>query len=39
MARHFIAFSPMFADYSLRFNHRNYQGDLYSLGLTYGYAL
>lgn len=39
MARHFVGFAPLFADYSLRFNHRNYQGDLYAIGFTYGYSL
>ncbi len=39
MARHFMGFTPMFADYSLQWNQRKYQGDLIAFGLTYGYAL
>lgn len=39
MARHFMGFAPLFADYNLRFNHRNYQGDLYAFGVTYGYSV
>ena len=30
---------PMARHFSLRFNHRNYQGDLYAIGFTYGYAI
>ncbi|MDE7025326.1 MAG: DUF3575 domain-containing protein [Paramuribaculum sp.] len=39
MARHFLAFSPMFMDYSAQWNNRKYTGDLLSFGFTYGYDL
>lgn len=39
MARHFLAFSPMFMDYKAQWNERVYAGDLLSVGLTYGYDL
>lgn len=39
MARHYLAFSPLFMDYSAQWNNRKYSGDLLSVGFTYGYAL
>ncbi len=39
MARHYVGFAPLFADYRLQFNERKYNGDLFAVGFTYGYAL
>ena len=39
MARHFVGFAPMFADYNVQWNTRKYQGDLFAFGFNYGYAL
>lgn len=39
MARHFVGFSVMAANYDLELRSRKYEGDLLAAGFSYGYAL
>lgn len=39
MARHFLALSLTAGNYSLRFDDRFIQGDVFAAGISYGYAL